>query len=302
MRLSIVLFVLLVFFGACREVEEKTKTQIVCTTGMLADLTQNLCEGLDSVEVLTLMGPGTDPHLYKASQADVMALSRGDLIIYNGLHLEGKMQDLFSKLSPERVYAAAGLISKTDLIYASEFEDEPDPHVWFDLTLWSTVTEGIEERLGQLLPDQKDIIRNNAHKYLRELKSADSIALITISQIPENQRVLITAHDAFKYYGRRYGIEVRGLQGISTTAELGIRDISELANYIYEKDIPTIFVESSVSPRAIEAVQERVKSKGKEVKLGGTLYSDALGSKESEAGTFMGMFLENTKTIVEGLK
>ncbi len=292
-------FALLVLgIGSCSpQPSENNQLQIVCTTGMLADMTAALTEGLDSINLISLMGPGTDPHLYKASQEDVFALSRADLIIYNGLHLEGKMQDLFEKLPSERVYAAGTVIPKSERINVSAFEAAYDPHIWFDLQLWSKVSAGLAKKLDSLMPESKEIIHKNAIKYQKNLDSLHQWALNAFGEVPEKQRVLITAHDAFKYFGRAYGLEVRGLQGISTTAEFGIRDISDLANFIVEAEIKAIFIESSVSPRAIEAVQEAVIRKGGELQIGGELYSDALGPKESEANHFFGMFQHNVKTI-----
>lgn len=298
------LFLLLIsFLWACTpEAKDPHRFQIVCTTGMLADVVSALLTDIDSVEVISLMGPGTDPHLYKASQADVFALSRGDLIVYNGLHLEGKMHSLFKKLDSNRVLAAAEGIPKGRLINASEFEEAWDPHVWFDLNLWAICAQTISTKLKAALPNKAHLIGKNEKAYLQNLSELHIWALNSVLEIPENQRVLITAHDAFKYFGRAYGLEVRGLQGISTTAEFGIRDISNLAHFISERSIKAVFVESSVSPRAIQAVQSAVKKKGHSLNLGGELYSDALGSPESGANTFFGMFRHNVQTISSALK
>lgn len=299
---ALILFLISLLWACEPETKDPNRFQIVCTTGMLADAVSALVEGIDSVEVISLMGPGTDPHLYKASQADVFALSRGDLIVYNGLHLEGKMHSLFKKLDSDRVLAAAEGIPKAMRINASEFENAWDPHVWFDLSLWAITTSVIRDKLMEVLPKDAELIAKNEKAYRKAIIELHHWAVKTIREIPENQRVLITAHDAFKYFGRAYGLEVRGLQGISTTAEFGIRDISNLAHFITDRNIKAVFVESSVSPRAIQAVRSAVKEQGHTLNLGAELYSDALGSPETGANTFFGMFRHNVQTISAGLK
>lgn len=301
MRASIAVLVLFLLTVACKEPAEKKGYEIVCTTGMLADMVLQLTDGIDSVEVRALMGPGTDPHLYKASQGDVMALSGADLIVYNGLHLEGKMTSIFEKIPGDRVYAAAEVLNPKNLINATEYEQAYDPHVWFDLRLWAEVCEGLSYRLQNALPEHRETITLNTNSYRNELLGHHSAAITIFNQIPENQRVLITAHDAFKYFGAAYGIEVRGLQGISTIAEFGLRDVSDLAQFIHDRQIAAIFIESSVAPKSIEAVQEAVNRKGSKVEIGGELYSDALGPADSEANNFLGMFDYNVKTIAKAL-
>ncbi len=287
---------------ACTEGPKKEQLQIVCTTGMLADAAKQLTLGIDSIQLITLMGPGTDPHLYKASQADVLALSRADLIVYNGLHLEGKMNDLFKKLPAQKTYAAADGVAEEDLINASDYPGAYDPHLWFDLSLWAQLVDSLGERLAILLPEQSGKIRTNTKNYQQRLLETHKWAKTKLLQIPENQRVLITAHDAFKYFGRAYSVEVRGLQGISTTAEYGIADISALADFIAQRKIKAVFIENSVDPRAIQAVIEAVESRGEELKLGGELYSDALGGSDGPAANFLGMFRYNVQTIYQSLK
>lgn len=299
-RITLLLGLSLLILG-CQQKKPPGPFSIVCTTGMLADAAANLLEGVDSVDVHALMGPGTDPHLYKASQSDVLALSRGDLIVYNGLHLEGKMQSLFEKLDPSLVFAAAEQLPDSILINASDYAQAYDPHVWFDLRLWSMVCQGLSERLQEALPEAAKTIAKNEQSYMMDLEKAHTWAINKMSLIPEKQRVLVTAHDAFKYFGQAYKVEVRGLQGISTTAEFGLRDISDLAQFIKDREIKAVFIESSISPKAIEAVREAVLREGRNLKLGGELYSDALGAADSEAGTFLGMFYENVRTIESSL-
>lgn len=293
---------LLLFISACSAPKVEEGLNIVCTTGMLADAAQNLLHQIDSVQIKALMGPGTDPHLYKASQGDVLALSRADLIVYNGLHLEGKMNEIFTKMPSSKVYAAANKIPSARLINASDYANAHDPHVWFDLRLWQLVVDSLANRLIELLPAQEARIQENRARYTKDLKELHQWAKNTLSQITEKQRVLVTAHDAFKYFGSAYEVEVRGLQGISTTAEYGVGDISALAQYVSEREIKAVFVENSVDHRAIQAVIEAVESRGSDLQLGGELYSDAMGAKDSEAGTFLGMFRKNVQTIYTALK
>ncbi len=288
---------------SCQPTErDNSNTQIVCTTGMIADMARNLVQGIDSVEVKALMDPGTDPHLYKASQSDVFALSRAELIIYNGLHLEGKMTEVFAKMPDSRVYAVASVLKDAQLINASDYAAAHDPHIWFDLALWSQACEGLAQRLIELFPQSRQTILGNKKKYRSELALLDQWAKKTLSEIPDSQRVLVTAHDAFKYFGAAYQVEVRGLQGISTTAEYGIGDISALSEFLYQRKIKAVFIENSVDPRAIEAVIEAVDSRGGSLTIGGELYSDAMGAAEGPAGSFFGMFEENVRTIHEALK
>ena len=303
MRLWPALIALMLFSVSCTNTAEKKEAfEIVCTTGMLADMVSELTSGIDSIEVRALMGPGTDPHLFKASQGDVMALSRADLIVYNGLHLEGKMNSIFEKMGTEKVYAAAEALAPEQLINATEYEQAYDPHVWFDLSLWAKVCVAMTQHLQKVLPNHTEQLSINAKLYSEKLLNHHSTAITLFRQIPEKQRVLVTAHDAFKYFGEAYSVEVRGLQGISTTAEFGLRDVSDLADFIYERQIPAIFVESSVAPKSIEAVQEAVARKGGQVLIGGELFSDALGPADTEANNFLGMFDYNVKTIASALR
>ena len=291
------------FISACSAPQNRVvSNQVVCTTGIIADACQELLGGVDSIEVIALMGPGVDPHLYKATQGDIKKLMSADLIVYNGLHLEGKMTDLFDKMDNRNKLAAAEAIPVERLINNSDFVGANDPHVWFDAQLWQIVVKAIAEKLIEQYPLWKEKINSNAENYLVQLEALDKEVKSRILEIPKNQRTLITAHDAFKYYGLQYGIEVRGLQGISTTSEYGIRDVSDLAQYVYKNEIKSIFVESSIPKRAIKAVQAAVENLGGEVSLGGELYSDALGAKGSSAGTYIGMVRTNTETIVSALK
>lgn len=275
--------------------------RVLATTGMVADAARVI--GAEAVEITALMGPGVDPHLYKASERDVRALAEADLVLYNGLHLEGKMAELFTRLASSRhVVPVAGAIPDSMLRHPSEFAGHPDPHVWFDVAMWSHAVERVRDALGEADPEQREAFAARASAYLDTLRVLDAWARVEMARIPERQRVLVTAHDAFGYFGRAYGVEVVGLQGISTVSEFGLADVRRLVDLIVSRGVKAVFVESSVPRRSIEAVAEGCRARGHEVAIGGTLYSDALGADGTPEGTYVGMFRSNVRTIVEALR
>ncbi len=299
-------FVLALFITACTGQSNKQadlaqrKIKVVTTTGMIADLATNI--GGDRVTVTPLMGPGVDPHLYKASERDVTRMSDADVIFYNGLHLEGAMAEVLKQLGESgQTMAVAEAIPDSLLLSPPTAVGTYDPHVWFDVTLWMMAGAAVRDKLIELDPQHTDTYRVNAESYLTRLSDLNGYVLQEIKKIDPTQRVLVTAHDAFNYFGRAYGMEVRGLQGISTASEAGTADVQELAEYIAENKIPAIFVESSVPRRNIEAVQAAVKSRGFEVVIGGELFSDAMGSPGTPAGTYPGMVRHNVAAIVSAL-
>lgn len=282
------------------DVKDDGRIRIVTTTGMIADAVKNIVK--DSAEVIALMGSGVDPHLYKATQGDLDKLTTADIIFYNGLHLEGKMGEVFQKLSRQKpVVAVAEAIEKDRLLTNSDFEGAYDPHVWFDVSLWKEVVNKLNQVVQSLDTGKAAYYSKNAEEYLIKLDSLHLAVSMEIGEIPEEHRVLITAHDAFSYFGRAYNIEVKGLQGISTMAEYGLRDVSDLVTFIIERNIKAVYVETSVSEKAIQAVVEGCKQKGHNLKIGGTLYSDAMGPANSPEGTYIGMVDANIRAIVKGL-
>jgi len=292
-----------VSFLACKpKVQERVgKLKIVCTTGMLEDAVRNIAG--EAVEVEALMGPGVDPHLYKASQGDLQKLTGADVIVYNGLHLEGKMAEVFHNMSEIKpVIAGADGIAKDKIKKMEGTVDTYDPHVWFDVMLWSDVVKYLSVELSKLDTANAATYQANADRYLKQLDTLNQKVKEQVLTIPETQRVLITAHDAFGYYGKAYQIEVKGLQGISTMSEFGLKDVSDLVNFIKDRKIKAVFVETSVSDKALKAVVEGCKERGHEVLIGGSLYSDAMGAKGTFAGTYIGMVSTNTETIVNSLK
>ena len=274
---------------------------IVATTNLVADVARAVAG--EHAEVQALMGPGVDPHLYKASEGDVRRLSEADLILYNGLHLEGKITDILVKMARSRPVVALGEgVPEEALREPPEFAGQYDPHVWFDVSLWRQTLPVVAEELAALDPEHAADYRANADRYAAELAELDAWVEAQIDSLPAERRVLITAHDAFGYFGRRYGMQVVGIQGISTLAEAGLQDIERVVDLVVESGVPAIFVESSVPRRTVESVQEAVRSRGRELAIGGELFSDALGAEGSPEGTYPGMVRHNVETIVEALR
>lgn len=281
--------------------ERQGPLRVLTTTGIVGDLARRVAGEHAVVE--SLMSTGVDPHLYKASESDVRRMAEADLILYNGLHLEGKMADVLVKMARRRpVMAVTDEIPREELREPPEFAGQYDPHVWFDVRMWSGCVEPIVRELSALDPEHGDDFRDNADVYSRELLELDGWVAERLAELPEDRRVMITAHDAFGYFGRRYGIEVVGLQGISTLSEAGLQDVERVVNLVVERRIPAIFVESSVPRRSIEAVRAAVRDQGHEVEVGGTLFSDSMGAAGSPEGTYPGMVRHNVNTLVEALK
>ena len=276
------------------------KLRVVTTIGMITDIVKNV--GGDRVDVVGMMGPGVDPHLYKPTAKDVQRLSSAHLIFYNGLHLESKMSDILAKMSGDtKTVAVTESVNEDLLLKPPEFEGQYDPHLWFDVKLWMKAVVKVRDALSEFDSDNTLMYWSNADRYLAKLAELHEYAKSQAERVPPQQRVLVTAHDAFNYFGQAYGFEVRGLQGISTATEAGIADVQELATFIADRRIPAIFVESSVSSRSLEAVQAAVKSKGFDVEIGGELFSDAMGNTGTPEGTYIGMVRHNIDTIVKAL-
>jgi len=275
-----------------------TKLEVVTTTGMIADIVENV--GGNRVNVTALMGPGTDPHLYKASEGDVSRMAKADIIFYNGLHLEGAMAEVLSKMEG-KAFAVTERMDEKALISPEGYEGLHDPHVWFDVRLWMSAVEYVRDRLIEF--DRAGAVEfgEDADVYMTQLAELHDYVYQAAKTVPDVQRVLITAHDAFNYFGRAYGFTVKGLQGISTASEAGTADVQELSEFIADRRIASIFVETSVSPKNIEAVQAAVKAKGFEVSIGGHLYSDALGDPGTPEGNYIGVVRHNIATIVNAL-
>jgi manganese/zinc/iron transport system substrate-binding protein len=274
---------------------------VTTTVGMIADIVKNV--GGDRVIVTGLMGAGVDPHLYKPSARDILRLDDADIIFYGGLHLEGRMAEVFEKLAKLKpVFAVSENIPQARLRKPIEFEGNFDPHIWFDVTLWIEAVRAINTELSKLDPQHAAQYQQNTDVYLKKLDELHRYTQAQIGSIPDNARVLITAHDAFGYFGAQYGMTVRGLQGASTATEAGAGDVRELASFIAERKIKAIFVESSVPAATVEAVRAAVQARGWDVKIGGSLFSDAMGNAGTVEGTYIGMVRHNVDVIVGALK
>jgi manganese/zinc/iron transport system substrate-binding protein len=298
-------FPLLCFFLFFSCGQESTATDerlnVVTTTTMITDLVRNI--GGDSIRVQGLMGSGVDPHLYKASEGDVSKLTNADVVFYSGLHLEGKLVDVFERMGQSsNTVALAEVLDKDGLIGSEYFASSYDPHIWFNIEYWKQITSYLADELGKIDPKNADFFEKNKLAYLEQLDQLEKEVRQTIATLPEDKRVLVTAHDAFSYFGKEYGFEVVGLQGLSTATEAGVQDVQNLADLIIDKQVKAIFVETSVPKRTIEALQQAVKAQGFDTQIGGTLYSDALGNAGTDEGTYIGMFRYNVGTIVQALK
>lgn len=291
---------LLLLLGCADEVAQDGRLPVVATTGMIADIVRNV--GGERVSVVGLMGPGIDPHLYKASEGDVRRLWRARIIYYNGLHLEARMAEVLEHMDERtQTVAVTDAVDRGRLLAPAQFQGAYDPHVWFDVSFWISATETVRRTLAEVDPAGADLFAANAAAYTRELEALDGYVRRRAAEVPPALRVLVTAHDAFNYFGRAYGFEVQGLQGISTASEAGTADVQALAEMIATRRIPALFVESSIPQRTIEAVQAAVRSRGFDTRIGGQLFSDAMGNPGTPEGTYIGMVRHNIDTIVGAL-
>lgn len=288
--------------GSCAKVDaEPRPLTVVATTGMIADAVASVAG--DRASVTGLMGQGVDPHLYKPTRADIGRIMAADVVFYNGLLLEGKMTDALIRAATagRRVYAVTELIEESYLLEPKGFEGHFDPHVWMDPRAWRSAIEVIRDKLIDADPAGADIYRANAVSYMMQLDELDAYAERTLSNVPEGQRVLVTAHDAFNYFGRRYGFEVVGIQGISTESEAGVRDVERLVGLLVDRQISAVFVESTVSDRNVSALVAGARGRGHTVRIGGELFSDAMGAPGTYEGTYVGMIDHNVTTMARAL-
>ena len=294
------------FFVSCSETKQQenenlAKLKIVCTTSIIADVVQNICP--EDVEVVSLMGYGVDPHIYKPTQGDLESLQSADVIIYNGVHLEGRMVDILNKMRRTKIVLAMEEgFDPAMLINNSDFIDGQDPHIWFDIEMWSLSIQYIAQTLAQIDTANSEEYINRAKPYLESLFKLDSQIAFNLQEIEPKNRFIVTSHDALNYYARRYGFEVMSLQGSSTAAEFGIKDVSKLVNFIVQNELRSVFAENVVSPQALEAVISGCEEQGHTVAIGGKLYSDALGPKGSAGDTYLKMIEENTNVLISGLR
>ncbi len=278
----------------------EAKPVVITTVGMIADVAQNVAG--ECAVVTPLMGPGTDPHTYRAGARDSRTLGSADLILYSGYALEGEFGELLGRIGERRATVAVAEVAiSKDRVIATDNQYGVDPHVWMDVALWAGIADVAAQSLGALEPECAARMRTNAAAYRAELRALDRWVRESIITIPEAQRLLVTAHDAFNYYARAYGLEVAGIQGISTASEAAIGDIRSTVDTVVSRNVPAIFVESSVNARTVQAVQQAAASRGVETRVGGELFSDAMGEAGTEGGTYIGMIVHNTRTITQAL-
>ena len=300
-RKSIVILVVTTVLGCKNNKVDNGKLNVVVTTTMLTDLVKNI--GGDFINLQGLMGAGVDPHLYKASEGDVSKLFNADVIFYNGLHLEGKLVSIFEKMEAQKTTVALGeFLAKDGLIGSDYFASNYDPHVWFNIQYFKEFSNKVTAVLSNKDPKNAERYAANNLAFQQELDLLQTKVVDAIASLTPKKRILVTAHDAFNYFGKAYGFKVVGLQGLSTATEAGVQDVQQLSEYIIQNNVKAIFIESSVPRKTIEALQAAVLSKGHQVSIGGSLYSDALGDTGSVEGTYTGMFLYNVKTIVNALQ
>jgi len=278
--------------------EEDDVIHIVTTIAQIADPISEI--GGEHVKVTSLMGSGVDPHLYQATTGDISKLDRSDVILYSGLHLEANMIKVFDQMSKSKAVVAIGESIPEDELLRDE-NGAIDPHIWFDIDLWKQALTAATDQLIEMKPQYKDDFMKNQEQYFAKLDSLRQQSVTKLSEIPQEQRILVTAHDAFGYFGRMNDIKVIGLQGLSTEAEIGLTDIEETIDILMEHQVPAVFVESSINPASIQAVIEGAQKNGVNVQLGGSLFSDAMGAEGTNEGTYIGMYEHNVTTIYEAL-
>ena len=307
--LSLAIPVMATFVSGCKPTESRTLKRegaepiaVVCTTGMVADMVRTV--GGKHVKVTQLMRAGVDPHLYKTSTNDVSALKRAEMIFYSGLHLEANFVSVFDSLSKEKpVYALAEELNRWhhDRLLKTRGKTH-DPHIWFDVSLWKLTAKLVADRLGDFDPKNAGVYAENARRYMKKLDVLHEWCKNELSKIPSERRVLVTAHDAFSYFGKAYGVEVRAIQGVSTASEASLKHVEELIAYMVDNRIKSVFVETSVKKDSVRQVIDGCKQKGHTVALGGELFSDAMGQDGTPEGTYVGMLRHNVNTIVKALK
>ena len=275
------------------------KPRIVTTTGMVRDMVSALVAS--DAEVEAIMGPGVDPHLYQPSRGDSVKLLQADIVVYNGLHLEGRLGEVLERRADsDGITIAVGETLPSSLLLEADAGLQ-DPHLWMDVSLWSQAAGQVAGELATAMPDHADAIEQRAKQFQEELAALDVWGAEAIASIPESQRVLVTAHDAFQYFGERYGVEVHGVQGVSTVSDAAISDVNRLVELIVSRKVPAVFFESSVSPRQVKAIVEGARQQGLEVSSDSTLLSDSMGAAGTPEGTYVGMMQHNFRTIAKAL-
>lgn len=303
MKKTALILLAAVSLAACRiePKEQQGPLHIVATTGIIEDGLLHIVG--DSAEVSCIMGPGTDPHVYKPTPGDIELLDDADVIVCNGLHLEGKMAEMLDKYASEKpVLKVSDGIGEKDLIKSVDLADSYDPHIWFDPQIWMQGLSYITDELGKIDTASAAYYTGNFERYRTEAMALDEWIQVQLDSLDTNHRVLITSHDAFSYFGRRYGMEVRGIQGISTLSEVGLKEISAMVDFIIQRQIAAIFVETSTSQKTATSIVDGCRAQNYALRIEGPLYSDALGEPDTDAGNYLGMIRANVTMITNGLK
>lgn len=299
-NLALIIIFSFLLVSCSSEQKKNEKLTIVTTTNIIANSIHEIVG--DKANVESLMGANVDPHGYKASPSDIQKLQNADIIIHNGLHLEGKMADIFKKMSNQKTVLAVADGMDENAYRRIDEDNAYDPHVWFDVKLWSTGIEYIGKEIVKFDTLNSSFYQKNITEFTKKLTNLDLQIKENLLKIPESQRVLITTHDAFGYFGKAYNIQIKPLQGISTLSDIGLQDATNLSNFIIHNKIKCVFIESSTSHKSLQSIVDACKEKGFPVKIGGILYADALGEKNTKEGTYIGMIEANIITIIEGLK
>jgi len=274
--------------------------KVTTTVGMVGDIVKNIVGKKGKIK--NIIGEGVDPHIYRATRNDVFELIRADIVFYSGLMLEGKMGDALIRVAMKKpVYAVTQLVNEKFLLQPAEFDGQYDPHLWMDVSAWKMAVKAVVNKLGEFDPANKVYYLKRGSKYLSNMEKLHKYGLKSIGSIPKDKRVLITAHDAFNYFGRAYDIEVKGIQGLSTESEAGLKDINNIVDDIVKRDIKAVFVETSVSSKNVKAIIEGASARGKKVVIGGVLFSDAMGNPGTYEGTYIGMLDHNITVITRSL-
>lgn len=304
-NLFFLLMALLLILAGCSSGQTATddngKISVVTTVGMITDVARNV--GGEHVEVVGLMGAGVDPHLYKATESDVSKLLNAQIVFYNGLFLEARLEDVFEQMAESKPTIPVGeAVPEADRLASPQYEEHFDPHIWMDVKNWMLIVGQIRDELIAFDPDNEADYRANADAYLAQLQELEAWVQEQVATVPEGQRLLVTAHDAFNYFAKGYAFEVYAPQGISTESEAGVEDIRRTIDIVVERNIPAIFVESSVPPDVVEAIVEGAKARGHDIRIGGELFSDAMGEEDTPEGTYIGMIRHNVSTITSALR
>ena len=289
------------FFSGCGT-NNSDKVHVLCTTGMISDVVKNIAG--ETLKIHTVMSAGVDPHLYRPTHRDMKLLKTAEVVFYNGLHLEGRMQEVLEiqKKKQRKVFAVSEGLPHDKVIVSAAFVTAEDPHIWHDVSNWVAVSHYVAKVLSEIYPEHRDAYHKNLKVFVGRLSELHQWIGQKLETLPSQSKYLVTTHDAFSYYSRAYGLKVKTLLGVSTQAEYGLKDVEEMVRFVVDHNVKAVFFESSVSSKALESIVEGCAALGSDISIGGKLYSDALGTSGRPEGTYIGMMKQNTLTILAALK